>query len=101
MVTGQEVPNIPPRYRRTTISASSSQMFSLCQPEQFARIGWSCFWQTNEMSVMAKRSVNKSALVRDYLPKFPEKGPSPIASHTPDQHGATLTANIADFIIST
>ena len=30
------------------------------------------FGQTSEINIMAKKSVNKSALVRDYLAKYPE-----------------------------
>jgi hypothetical protein len=68
-----------------------SQVFSLSQPKEFARIEWRCFWQTSEMNVMAKKSVNKSALVRDYLAKYPEKGPSAIAKQITDEHGVKLT----------
>jgi hypothetical protein len=43
------------------------------------------------MSVMAKKSVNKSALVRDYLAKYPEKGPSAIAKQIADEHQVMVT----------
>jgi hypothetical protein len=43
------------------------------------------------MKVMAKKSVNKSALVRDYLAKYPEKGPSAIAKQITDEHGVKLS----------
>jgi hypothetical protein len=36
---------------------------------------------------MAKKSVNKSALVRDYLGKYPEKGPTAIAQQINDEKG--------------
>ena len=40
---------------------------------------------------MAKKSVNKSALVRDYLAKYPEKGPTAIAQQVNDEHGVKVT----------
>src|SRR5580658_8727031 len=43
------------------------------------------------MKVMAKRSVNKSALVREYLAKYPEKGPSAIANQITEEHGVKLS----------
>ena len=42
---------------------------------------------------MAKKSVNKSALVRDYLGKYPEKGPTAIAQQINDEKGVKVTAN--------
>jgi hypothetical protein len=42
---------------------------------------------------MAKKSVNKSALVRDYLGKYPEKGPTAIAQQINDEKGIKVTAN--------
>ena len=40
---------------------------------------------------MAKKSVNKSALVRDYLGKYPEKGPTAIAQQINDDKGVKVT----------
>jgi hypothetical protein len=40
---------------------------------------------------MANKSVNKSALVRDYLAKYPAKGPSAIAEQITDEQGVKLT----------
>src|SRR5262245_28408242 len=40
---------------------------------------------------MAKQSVNKSALVRDYLAKYPEKGPAAIAHQINEEKGVKLT----------
>lgn len=40
---------------------------------------------------MAKKSVNKSALVRDYLSKYPEKGPTAIAQQINDDKGVKVT----------
>ena len=40
---------------------------------------------------MAKKSVNKSALVRDYLGKYPEKGPTAIAQQINDEKGVKVT----------
>lgn len=40
---------------------------------------------------MAKNSVNKSALVRDYLAKYPEKGPSAIAQQITKERGVKIT----------
>jgi hypothetical protein len=37
------------------------------------------------MNIMAKNSVNKSALVRDYLSKYPDKGPAAIAKQIGDE----------------
>jgi hypothetical protein len=42
---------------------------------------------------MAKKSVNKSALVRDYLAKYPEKGPSAIAKQITAEKGLKVTAS--------
>jgi len=47
---------------------------------------------------MAKKSVNKSALVRDYLAKYPEKGPSAIAKQITDEHGVKLTGRFVGTI---
>jgi hypothetical protein len=44
-----------------------------------------------EMNVMAKKSVNKSALVRDYLAKYPQKGPTAIAQQIAEEKGVKLT----------
>jgi len=51
------------------------------------------FWQTSEINLMAKKSVSKSALVRDYLAKYPEKGPTAIAKQINDEKGVKVTAN--------
>jgi len=40
---------------------------------------------------MAKKSVNKSALVRDYLAKYPEKGPTAIAQQINEEKGIKVT----------
>ena len=40
---------------------------------------------------MAKKSVNKSAVVRDYLAKYPEKGPTAIAQQINDEQGVKVT----------
>src|SRR5262245_27705116 len=40
---------------------------------------------------MAKQSVNKSALVRDYLAKYPEKGPAAIAQQINEEKGVKVT----------
>ena len=42
---------------------------------------------------MAKKSVNKSALVRDYLAKYPEKGPVAIAQQINQEKGVKLSGN--------
>jgi hypothetical protein len=42
---------------------------------------------------MAKQSVNKSALVRDYLAKYPEKGPAAIAQQINQEKGVKLSGN--------
>src|SRR5262245_6772731 len=57
----------------------------------FAKIAWWCFCQTSERNVMAKQSVNKSALVRDYLAKYPQKGPAAIAQQINQEKGVKLT----------
>ncbi len=40
---------------------------------------------------MAKQSVNKSALVRDYLTKYPEKGPTAMAQQINQDKGVKLS----------
>jgi hypothetical protein len=40
---------------------------------------------------MAKQSVNKSVVVRDYLAKYPEKGPAAIAQQINEEKGVTVT----------
>jgi hypothetical protein len=40
---------------------------------------------------MAKQTVNKSALVRDYLTKYPEKGPAAIAQQINQEKGLKLS----------
>jgi hypothetical protein len=42
---------------------------------------------------MAKQSVTKSALVRDYLVKYPEKGPAAIAQQINEEKGVKLSGN--------
>lgn len=42
---------------------------------------------------MANPSVNKSALVRDYLAKYPEKGPTAIAKQITEEKGGQITSN--------
>jgi hypothetical protein len=42
---------------------------------------------------MAKQSVNKSALVREYLAKYPEKGPTAIAQQINQEKGLKITSN--------
>jgi hypothetical protein len=49
------------------------------------------FWHMCEMIVMAKKPVNKSAVVRDYLAKYPEKGPTAIAEQIATERGVKLT----------
>jgi hypothetical protein len=45
------------------------------------------------MNVMATQSVNKSALVRGYLAKYPEKGPAAIAQQINEEKGVKVTGN--------
>src|SRR6516162_6960650 len=45
------------------------------------------------MHIMAKQSVNKSAVVRDYLAKYPEKGPTAIAQQINQEKGLKITSN--------
>jgi hypothetical protein len=40
---------------------------------------------------MAKKSGNKSAVVRDYLAKYPERGPTAIAQQINDEQGIKVT----------
>jgi len=40
---------------------------------------------------MAKRTVNKTALVKDYLAKYPEKGPSAIAQQIAKEKGVKIS----------
>ncbi len=40
---------------------------------------------------MAKQTVNKSALVRDYLAKYPQKGPTAIAQQINQEKGVKVT----------
>jgi hypothetical protein len=42
---------------------------------------------------MAKQSVNKSALVRDYLVKYPEKGPTDITQQINEEQGVKVTGD--------
>jgi len=43
---------------------------------------------------MAKNSVNKSALVRDYLAKYPDKGPAAIAKQIGEEQGVKITGKL-------
>src|SRR5262245_40344435 len=43
---------------------------------------------------MAKQSVNKSALVRDYLAKYPQKGPAAIAQQINEEKGVKLSGKL-------
>ena len=52
------------------------------------------FGQTSEMNIMAKKSVNKSALVRDYLAKYPDKGPAAIAKQIGEEQGVKITGKL-------
>jgi hypothetical protein len=52
------------------------------------------FGPTSEMNIMAKNSVNKSALVRDYLTRYPEKGPAAIAKQIGDEQGIKITGKL-------
>ena len=47
---------------------------------------------------MAKNSVNKSALVRDYLAKHPEKGPSAIAKQIAAEQGVKITGKFVNAV---
>ena len=47
---------------------------------------------------MAKNAVNKSALVRDYLAKYPEKGPSAIAKQIGEEQGVKITGKFVTTI---
>ena len=42
---------------------------------------------------MVNKSVNKSALVRDYLAKYPEKGPATIAQQINQEKGVKLSGS--------
>jgi hypothetical protein len=50
-------------------------------------------WQFREKNIMAKQSVTKAALVRDYLAKYPEKGPAAIAQQISEEKGVKLSGN--------
>jgi hypothetical protein len=45
------------------------------------------------MHIMAQQSVNKSALARDYLTKYPQKGPTAIAQQINAEKGVKLSGN--------
>jgi hypothetical protein len=47
---------------------------------------------------MAKQTVNKSAVVRDYLAKYPEKGPTAIAQQINDEQGVKVTGKFVGTI---
>ena len=49
---------------------------------------------------MAKQSVNKSALVRGYLAKYPEKGPTAIAKQIGEEQGVKITGKFVTTIKS-
>src|SRR5262249_46486885 len=49
------------------------------------------FGQTSEMNIMAKNPVNKSALIRDYLAKYPERGPPSVAQQIAEGQGRKIT----------
>jgi hypothetical protein len=40
---------------------------------------------------MAKKTVNKTALVREYLAKYPEKGPTAIAQQIAEEKGVKIS----------
>jgi hypothetical protein len=61
---------------------------------------WWSLWHISEINVMAKQSVNKSALVRDYLAKFPEKGPSVIAKQIGEEQRVKITGKFVTTIKS-
>jgi hypothetical protein len=65
----------------------------LCPSKKPARIMRLVFGQTGEINIMAKQSVNKSALVRDYLAKYPDKGPTAIAKQITEEKGVKITSN--------
>ena len=50
-------------------------------------------WQIREKNIMAKQSVTKAAVVRDYLAKYPEKGPAAIAQQINEEKGVKLSGN--------
>ena len=50
-------------------------------------------WHISEKNIMAKQSVTKSALVRGYLAKYPEKGPAAIAKQINEEKGVKVTGN--------
>jgi hypothetical protein len=52
---------------------------------------WRSFWKIREKNIMAKQTVTKSALVRDFLAKYPEKGPAAIAQQINEEKGVKVT----------
>jgi hypothetical protein len=50
------------------------------------------------MNIMAKNSVNKSALVRDFLAKYPDKGPAAIAKQIGEEQGVKITGKLVTSI---
>ena len=54
---------------------------------------WGSLWQIREKNIMAKQAVTKSALVRDYLAKYPEKGPAAIAQQIDQEKGVKVSGN--------
>jgi hypothetical protein len=49
------------------------------------------FGQSSENQIMAKKSVNKTTLVREYLAKYPEKGPTAIAQQIAEEKGVKIS----------
>jgi hypothetical protein len=47
---------------------------------------------------MVNKSVNKSALVRDYLAKHPEKGPAAIAQQISEEKGLKLSGKFVNAV---
>ena len=54
--------------------------------------------RTSEMNIMAKNSVNKSALVRDYMAKYPDKGPAAIAKQIGEEQGVKITGKFVNAV---
>jgi hypothetical protein len=61
---------------------------------------WWSFWQIREKNIMAKQSVNKSSLVREYLAKYPDKGPSAIAKQIGEEQRVKITGKFVTTIKS-
>ena len=56
------------------------------------------FGQTSEMNIMAKNPVNKSALILDYLAKYPDKGPSAVAQQIAEEQGVKITGKFVNAV---